>query len=103
MTQYPPKLGAPRLAKNAMSAERRLTKLESRTAGIDSGFPLGLLPGVISGSYTSGDPMVSVNGAAESGPYKYLTSYTPTASDAVILAPVGGTMKAYIVIGKISA
>lgn len=104
MTLYPPKIGHDRLAANGKSTQQRLAKLESRTAGIDSGFPLGLLPGVISSSYTSGDPMVAVNGAAEAtGPYKYLTSYTPAAGDSVILAPVGGSMKAYVVIGKVSA
>ncbi len=104
MTLYPAQLGRPRIAENARSTERRLRKLETRTAGIDSGMPLGLLPGVIASTYTSGDPMVVVNGAAAAtGPYQYLTSYTPTANDNVILAPVGGTLKAYIVIGKLSA
>lgn len=104
MTQYPQKLGPDRIAKTHRTTQDRLTRLESRTLGIDSGMPLGLLPGVISSSYTSGDPMVVVNGAAAaSGPYRYLTSYTPAANDSVILAPVGGSMKAYIVIGKLSA
>lgn len=104
MTLFPSKIGHERLAANGKSIERRLRSLETRTAGIDSGMPLGLLPGVISSSYTSGDPMVVVNGeAAASGPYRYLTSYTPVANDPVILAPVGGTLKAYIILGKLSA
>lgn len=104
MTLYPSQLGHDRITKTHKSTQDRLTRLETRTLGIDSGMPLGLLPGVISSSYTSGDPMVVVNGAASaSGPYKYLTSYTPAANDSVILAPVGGAMKAYIVIGKLSA
>jgi hypothetical protein len=104
LTQYPPKIGHERLAANGKSIQRRLTALETRTLGIDSGMPVGLLPGVISASYTSGDPQVYVNGAAAlSGPYKYLTSYTPAANDNVILAPVGGSMKAYVIIGKQSS
>lgn len=104
MGMYPKQLGHARLADNAKATQARLAKLESRTSGIDSGMPLGLLPGVIASTYTSGDPMVLVNGAATAtGPYKYLTSYTPAANDPVILAPVGGTMKAYVVIGKQSS
>lgn len=104
MGLHPAKIGPDRLAAKGKSTEQRLRSLETRTSGIDSGMPLGLLPGVISASYTTGDPMVVVNGAAAAtGPYKYLTSYTPAASDSVILAPVGGTLKAYIVIGKLSA
>jgi hypothetical protein len=104
VTLYAAKLGHARLAANSQATQSRLAKLESRTAGIDSGMPVALLPGVISSSYTTGDPMVLVNGAATAtGPYKYLTSYTPVANDPVILAPVGGSMKAYIVIGKQSA
>ena len=103
MTQYARPLGHDRLAEHSKSTERRLKSLESRTAGIDSGMPLALLPGVISGSYTSGDPMVVVNGAATAtGPYQHLASYTPAANDSVVLAPVGGALKAYIVLGKLA-
>lgn len=103
MTQYPAQIGRPRLAQRSMSTEQRLTKLETRTSGIDSGMPLAVLPGVISSSYTSGDPMVVINGAATAtGPYKYLTSYTPVANDSVILAPIGPS-KTYVVLGRLSA
>lgn len=104
MTLYPPKIGRARVAARGMGTDARLAKLESRTAGIDSGMPLGLLPGVIDSAYSSGDPKVYVNGSAVlSGPYRYLTSYTPAANDAVLLAPVGGTLREHIVIGKLSA
>lgn|SRR5487761_43747 len=104
MTMYPAQIGHDRLAANGKSVQQRLKALETRTLGIDSGMPVALLPGVIDSAYSSGDPHVHVNGSATlTGPYKYLTSYTPAANDNVILAPVGGTMKAYIVIGKISA
>jgi hypothetical protein len=101
VTQYP----APFLARfsSTLSAiQRRVTKLETRTSGIDSGFPLMVLPGVISSTYTSGDPQVLLNGATVlSGPYQHLTSYTPAANDAVLLVPVGA-MQNYVVIGKLS-
>jgi hypothetical protein len=102
VTQYPPLIGHARLAANSKSTQSRLAKLESRTAAIDSGFPLAVLPGTIDSGYTTGDPMVHVNGAALTGPYKYLTSYTPTAGDSVILAPVGPS-KTYVILGKLSA
>jgi hypothetical protein len=103
VTLYPPKPGADKITAAHRNTQQRLTRLESRTLGIDSGMPLGLLPGLIDASYTSGDPHLYLNGAAAlSGPYRYLTSYTPAANDTVILAPVGGTLKAYIVIGKLS-
>jgi hypothetical protein len=103
VTQYPPKLGPDRIAKTHRSTQDRLARLEARTLGIDSGMPLALLPGVIDSGYTSGDPHVLVNGSsALSGPYQHLASYTPVAGDSVILAPVGGTLKAYIVLGKLA-
>jgi hypothetical protein len=77
----------------------RVTKLESRTAAIDSGFPLACLPAVISSSYTSGNPMVYINGSTTlTGPYAYLTTYTPTASAAVYVLPVGA-QQTYIILG----
>lgn len=103
MTLYPAKLGAARNSAWFQGIERRVKHLETRTGSIDSGWPLAMLPGVISGTYTTGDPEVYVNGSsALSGPFKYLTSYTPAANDPVILAPVG-VSRTYIVIGKLSA
>lgn len=79
-----------------------VTKLKTRTSSIDSGFPLAMLPGVVSASYASGNPQVYVNGAATlSGPYRYLASYTPAAGDSVLLAPVG-VNRAYVVLGRLS-
>jgi hypothetical protein len=101
VTQYPPKLGSDRIAATLKGIQTRLTRLETRTGSIDSGFPVAVLPGVISSSYTTGDPMVVINGAATAtGPYKHLTSYTPAASDSVILAPVGPS-RTYVVLGKL--
>jgi hypothetical protein len=99
---HPSKIGHDRLAKNSMTTQQRLKALETRTLGIDSGMPLGLLPGVIDSAYSSGDPHVHVNGSATlTGPYQHLATYTPAANDQVVLAPVGGTLKAYIIIGKV--
>lgn len=105
MTQYPPPLDQ-RHAAAMMDFAQRITKLETRTAGIDSGFPLMALPGVVSPSYTTGDPAVQVNGAVDgtgaavySGPYQHLASYTPVASDSVIVLPVPA-LQTYIVLGR---
>lgn len=103
MTQFPQKLGQDRIAKTHKTTQDRLARLENRTLGIDSGMPVALLPGVIDSGYTSGDPHVLVNGSTTlTGPYQHLSSYTPVAGDSVILAPVGGTLKAYVVLGKLA-
>jgi hypothetical protein len=104
MTAYPRPFGAARFADLLKQLQRRVTKLETRTAGIDSGFPLAMLPGQVDPEYSgSGDPQAYVNGAgALSGPFQYLTgSYTPAAGDQVLLAPVG-VLKSYVIIGKLS-
>lgn len=80
---------------------RSIRSLQSRTAGIDSGFPLMALPGVIDPGYSSGDPMVFVNGSATlTGPYQRLASYTPAANDSVLLIPVVA-QQTYIVAGRL--
>jgi len=83
------------------SMRQRITKLESRTAAIDSGFPLAALPAVIDATYSgSGDPMAYINGAAAlTGPYQYLAAYTPVAGDSVLVLPVGA-LQTYIILGK---
>lgn len=90
-----------RFAATITAMLRRITVLESRTACIDSGWPLAALPAVIDPAYTSGDPNVLINGAVTlSGPYQCLASYTPAANDAVLVLPVGVT-QTYIVLGKL--
>jgi hypothetical protein len=83
----------------------RIAQLETRTAGIDSGATLAALPAVIDPAYTSGDPSCLINGSAVlSGPYSHLASYTPVASDAVLVLPTPVTatgVSAFIVLGKI--
>jgi hypothetical protein len=99
VTTYPRPL-LQRFQATLQKLQQDVAKLKTRTAGIDSGFPLMVLPGVISGSYTSGNPQVYINGSPTlSGPFPYLASYTPAANDTVILAPVGA-LQSYIVIGK---
>lgn len=100
LPHYPVKL-TDRFRQAQGDFQRRLTTVEARTACIDSGFPLAMLPGVIDPAYTSGDPMVAINGQPLSGPYQHLTSYTPSAGDSVLMAPVG-VNATYIVLGKIS-
>jgi hypothetical protein len=100
---YPPKIGHDRNSAWFKGIAERVVKLETRTNSIDSGWPLAILPGVIQSGYTSGDPEVYVNGQSTlSGPFKYLTSYTPASGDTVILAPIG-VQKSYVILGKLSA
>ena len=102
MTQYAAPFGIERLRASMRELQAAVRKLQTRTAGIDSGLPLMMLPGVIDSGYTSGDPQVLVNGATTlSGPFEYLTSYTPAANDSVLLAPCGA-LGSYVVLGKLS-
>jgi hypothetical protein len=102
VTQYPQKLGMERFQATMTGLLRRVAKLETRTAGIDSGFPLQMATGVIDPGYTSGDPQAYFNGAsALSGPYQHLSSYTPTAGDTVLLAPVG-VLQAWVILGLLT-
>lgn len=102
LTTYPPKFGLERMSALITGLQRRVGKLETRTAGIDSGFPLMLRTGVIDSGYTSGDPMAHFNGAsALSGPYQHLASYTPAAGDTVVLAPIGA-LQSYVILGRLT-
>ena len=75
----------------------RVSRLESRTASIDSGQPFAVLPATIDPGYTSGSPQAYVNGSAVlTGPYQVLGSYVPTAGDSVLALPVQGT---YVILG----
>jgi hypothetical protein len=101
MTMFPREL-TQRFAQEIASVRSRVRKLESRTAGIDSGFPLMALPAVIDPGYASGDPMAYLNGSATlTGPYQYVASYTPAAGDSVIALPVVAT-RTYIILGRLA-
>lgn len=92
-----------RFAQLLTALQQRVAKLETRTSAIDSGYPLAALPAVIDSGYTTGDPKAYVNGSATlTGPYQHLASYTPAASDSVVVLPVGGAGRAYIVLGKLA-
>lgn len=56
--------------------------------------------GRIDTDYTSGKPRVQFDGEYEPSikQYPYLSSYTPAASDRVLLAVVSGT---YVILGKV--
>ena len=100
MTRYTVPLGT-RFAQGFQDVQRRVRTLEARSMGIDSGFPLMALTGFIDPAYSSGDPMVLINGATVlSGPYSHLSSYTPAANDQVLVIPVV-SQQTYIVIGKL--
>jgi hypothetical protein len=80
---------------------RRIQTLESRTSGIDSGFPLMALPAVIDPAYTTGDPKALINGATVlTGPFKHLAAYTPAAGDSVIALPIV-SQQTYVILGKV--
>jgi hypothetical protein len=91
-----------RFAETFKSLQQRVGRLESRTAAIDSGWPLAALPAVIDPSYSSGDPKAYLNGAPVlTGPYQHLASYTPVAGDTVLAVPVGVT-QTYVILGKLT-
>jgi hypothetical protein len=101
VTLYPAPIDR-RFAQVLAQIQQRLTRLESRTAAIDSGWPLAALPAVIDSGYTSGDPKAYINGSATlTGPYQRLASYTPAAGDAVLAVPVG-VLQTYIILGKLT-
>lgn len=101
MTQHAPPIQQ-RFSHALAKLQRDVRKLQTRTAGIDSGFPLAALPAVIDPAYTTGDPNVLVNGsAALTGPCQHLASYTPAANDNVLVIPVG-VNQAYVVLGKLA-
>lgn len=64
----------------------------------DSSKPFTL--GVIDPAYSSGRPRVIFDGdeVVSQKAYSYLSSYTPTANDRVILANIAGT---HVILGKI--
>lgn len=101
MTLYPTDLNK-RFAQTITQILQRLTRLESRTASIDSGWPLAALPAVVDSGYSSGDPKVYLNGSTTlTGPYKHLASYTPAAGDSVLAMPVGA-QQTYVILGKLT-
>jgi hypothetical protein len=102
VTQHAPTLQQ-RFAASMASLQRDVRKLQTRTAGIDSGFPLAALPAQVDPAYTgTGDPNVLINGsAALSGPCQHLASYTPAAGDQVLVIPVG-VSKTYVILGKLT-
>ena len=101
MTLYPTNLEG-RFNAGIKRMRERLDKLESRTAMLDSGFPLAILPGSVDAAYTSGDPKVALNGSGVlTGPYWHLASYTPVAGDLVAVAPIPA-MGTYVVLGKLT-
>jgi hypothetical protein len=80
-------------ASGKATLERRVKALEIRA---DNTLPAQT--GVVSPSYTSGNPMVTVGSdTSATGPYEHLASYSPAAGDPVVLVRVGGT---WVVIGK---
>lgn len=101
MTQYSSDLSR-RFGVTMVKLQQDVKKLKTRTAGIDSGFPLANLPAQIDPDYTSGDAQVYVNGSATlSGPYACLSSYTPVAGASVLITPVPA-LRTYVIIGSYS-
>ncbi|MEV7770594.1 hypothetical protein [Kitasatospora sp. NPDC086791] len=102
MPRYPDPLEA-RFAGTMQNIQQRISRLENRTTSIDSGFPLAALPAVIDPAYSSGQPKAYINGAtALTGPYRRLSSYTPTAGDSVLAMPVRiGQVGTYVILGKL--
>lgn len=106
MSAYPSELTR-RFEARIQQMMRDVAKLKTRTAGIDSGSTLAVLPAVIDPAYTTGDPKCLINGSAVlSGPFQHLASYTPAASDLVLVIPVpvtaSGLSSSYIILGRVT-
>jgi hypothetical protein len=83
--------------------QQQVTKLQTRTAAIDSGFPVAVLPAVVDHGYAGGNPQVYVNGSSTlTGPYECLSSYFPRPGDAVLLVPVPA-LQTYVIAGTTTA
>lgn len=103
MTQYAKPL-AQRAGHNFRDLWARVRKLEARTAGIDSGFPLMALPAVVVAKQTGPPSTVTVNlngSTTVSGPFEYLASYTPTVNDSVIALPIPAS-RTYVILGALA-
>ena len=88
MPAYPKTL-QDRFSRQLPEVFRRVSKLESRTASIDSGMPLAARPAVIDSGYTSGNPNAYINGSVTlTGPYQYLASSTPLVGDPLLVLPL---------------
>ena len=106
LSQFPAQL-TQRFAREFRDIRARITKLETRTGGIDSGATLAALPATIDPDYTTGNPMCLIGDTAPTltGPYNYLASYTPVANDTVLVIPTPATQSQltnYIILGKIA-
>lgn len=102
MALYPQPLEK-RFAAQLNAMDNAIKTLQTRTACLDSGFPVAALPAVIDPGYSSGDPMAYVNGSTTlTGPYQHLAAYTPAANDTVVVLPVGGTSQTYVILGKLA-
>lgn len=105
MTAYPPDL-LRRFEYHVQELQRAVRRLQTRTAGIDSGATLAALPAQIDPAYTTGDPKALINGSTTlTGPYQHLSSYTPAAGDAVLVLPTPVTapgVSGYVILGKLS-
>jgi hypothetical protein len=103
VTKYPQTLDK-RFADQMRLLLGRVTRLESRTASIDSGMPLAALPAVIDSGYTgSGNAKCYINGSANlTGPYEILGSYQPNPGDSVLALPTPLTapsVTSYVILG----
>lgn len=98
MSKYQAPL-ADRFAAMVRDIGARVQALENRTSRVNSALYIHTRTGVVDPAYTTGLPMVTVTGdTALTGPYPYLASYTPVASDPVMLAPQGA---GYVVLGRL--
>lgn len=73
---------------------------QAKAAATDPAAQKGNRLGTVDPAYTTGKPKVTLDGTTtlSAEGFSYLSSYTPTASDRVLLAPVGST---YVIIGDI--
>jgi hypothetical protein len=99
VSEYPPSLARmfPDLIRDM---KRRLRDVELRTSPVNPTSMLYATTGIVDPAYSSGLPRVTLAGDSvlSAAGYPYLATYTPAASDVVLLLPLRGS---YVIGGRV--
>lgn len=91
-----PKPPAQRFGANMGELATQVALLLQKTLVLEDGAYVVNYVATISAGYTSGQPTVLMPDGSTAGPYPCLSSYTPHASDTVLMVPNG---QSYIILG----
>lgn len=99
MTQRFPATALEAFEKFVKQLAADVQRMKTVTAVLEPGCYVISYIGTIPGSYTSGDPTVTLPAGNTIGPCRHVASYTPHAGDTVLLVPAG---QSYIVVGALA-